>query len=181
MIKLSINKLSLLALTLVLGAVTITAQAHEIRRLSSRYVVQLGVDGEVDGVVGIDKGPHAAQFFAFYMTTPGDINTAVPLDKAAGDTVEIAALPAYFASENYNAAVTQFLFPILHQFFQTIIEATPAYQSENFQLNSSGAFGYFSVGSLKKKGKAKIDFIEKFVCGGGSKDTEFGTSFECVR
>ncbi|NOT13707.1 MAG: hypothetical protein HOP23_18095 [Methylococcaceae bacterium] len=170
-----ISKISMIFLTLVLGAFALTAQAHEFRDLGNGYIIGIGGDTEPP-----TTGLNQADFFAFYGTF-SDPTTWVALDKNAGDKVEVGGFAAKFASEDYNAPITQVLFPILYQFIQTNIEGNIGYLSNNFNVPSIGAYGYIIGGELKKVGHPKKTFAQKFVCGAGSKDTVLATSFECIQ
>jgi hypothetical protein len=171
------KKFALLALSTTLAAFVFTAQAHEYRYIGNNYAIQVGSEAEPPVA-----GPNKAVVFAYYRTVPGDINSEVTLDRTAGDKVELVALPLKVASENYNAPIVQFIFPILSHFGQTVIEEQPAYLSEEFNYTAApaGKLAYLVTGEIKKKGKTNKFFVEKFVCGGGTKDVEFGTFFDCV-
>ncbi len=172
--NLIISKISMMFLTLILGAFALTAQAHEFRDLGNGYIIGVGNSSEPP-----TTGVNQADFFAFYGTF-ADPSTWVAIDKSAGDKVTVGGFSAKFAAEDYNAAITQVLFPVLYQFTQTVIEGDIGYQSNNFNVPTSGPYGFVVAGELKKAGKPKKVFVSKFVCGAGSIDTVLGTSFECI-
>lgn len=173
--NLIISKISMMFLTLILGAFALTAQAHEFRDLGNGYIIGIGADTEPP-TTGINK----ADFFAFYGTF-SDPSTWVALDRTAGDKVVVGGFAAKFASEDYNAPITQVFFPILYQFTQAVIEGDIGYLSNNFNVPTAGAYGYVIAGELKKAGHPKKEFVKRFVCGAGSIDTVLATSFECIQ
>jgi hypothetical protein len=173
MIKISFNKI----LFLTLSILAFTAQAHEYRYLGNHYAIQIGNDGEP----GPTAGNHQVEVFALYVPDPNDPNTAEFLSRQAGDKVNIAVLPTKFASESYTAPIVQVLFPILTAFQETIIEDSPAYLSNVYNIPSAGAWGFVVTGEIQKKGKSKKAFLQKFVCGAGTHDTQFGSDFECIQ
>lgn len=173
--NLIISKISMMFLTLILGAFALTAQAHELRNLGDGYIIQVG-----NSVEPPLTGSNKADFFAWYGDFNADPSTWEVLDKAAGDKVNIGGFAAKFATDSFNAPITQVLFPVLYQFMQTEIEETVAYQSNAFNVPSAGAYGFVIGGELKKTGHPKKVFLQKFVCGGGTQDTTYGTDFECI-
>ncbi|WP_019868265.1 hypothetical protein [Methylovulum miyakonense] len=170
----TIKKLPLIAAIVSLAALALPAQAHELRGLGNNYFI--GVGSHVEPAIA--GQPNGIDFFAWRNSVPGDFDTAEYLDKAAGDKVEITALPIKLATENFNAPIIQF-FPLLTGLNQIDIEGSPGY-TKTFNYPTAGAYGYIVVGEIKKQGHSTKYFVEKFVCGAGSQDTTFSTSFDCV-
>ncbi len=170
----SIQKLPLIAAIVSLAALALPAQAHELRGLGNDYFV--GVGSHVEPVIAGQA--NGIDFFAWRNSVPGDFSTAEYLDRSAGDKVEITALPVKLASESFNAPIIQF-FPLLTGLSQIDIEGAPGY-SKNFTYPTAGAYGYIVVGKIKKSGHSTKYFVEKFVCGAGSQDNTWGTSFDCA-
>ncbi|POZ51242.1 hypothetical protein [Methylovulum psychrotolerans] len=175
MIKLSRQKLSLLAVAAAISAFSFTAQAHELRFLSNGYII--GVGSHVEPVVhGQTNGN---DFYAAHETVIGDINSSVFLDVSAGDTIELITVPVKLSTEDYNAPITQ-IFPALTAYSQTTIDDAPGLTA-SFTFPTAGTYGYIVFGEIKKVGYPTLFFGEKFVCGAGSRDTVYGTSFECAQ
>ena len=171
--KLSSNP-SLFVFTLIASALAFSAQAHEIRYIGNGYVIQVGDDVEPP----IANQTNGVDFIAGYETTPGDISTITPVDRTAGDVVEVVALPLKLQYETFNSPITQ-VFPLLTTFQDTTVDGFPGLVS-NFTFPSIGTYGYIVAGKIKKQGHSDKFFVEKFVCGAGSQDTTYGSSFECV-
>jgi hypothetical protein len=167
-------KNALLALTFSTAALSLSAQAHELRDLGDGYLIQVGVDVEPP-IAGQTNG---MDFIGFHETTPGDVSTAVGIDKNAGDVIEVIAIPLKLKREAFNSPVTK-IFPFLTSFRDTVVDEFPAVVAD-FIFPKIGTYGFIVSGKIKKQGFAEKYFIEKFVCGAGTQDTTFGTDFECV-
>jgi hypothetical protein len=164
-----------IATALALCAFQHTSQAHELRNIGNGYWIQVGGDVEPP----VQNQPNAMDFFAFYEGPNGIANgDYTVLDKTQGDTVKITAVGIRPETDSYNADIEGY-FSVPKPFTQQDVEGLVAYVSGNFTFQYSGAYGYIVSGKLQKVGHPVKFFIQKFVCGGGSLDSLFGTGFEC--
>lgn len=168
-----INKV-FIALATIFAAFSTSLYAHEYRYIGDGYAIQVGDDVEPP-VAGQANG---MDFFAFYESTPNDLDTAVGLDRTQGDVVEVVSLPLKLKYETFNSPITQ-VFPLLTVFNDTIVDGFPGVVAD-FTFPKKGTYGFVVMGKIKKQGHPDKYFVEKFVCGAGSQDTTFGTNFECV-
>jgi len=175
MIKSSRQKWSLLAIAAAISALSCTAQAHELRFLSNGYII--GVGSHVEPV--IHGQPNGNDFYAAHETVIGDIDSSVFLDVSAGDKIELITIPVKLKREDFNSPIIH-IFPALTAYTQTDIDGAPGLTS-SFTFPSAGAYGYIVFGEIKKAGYPELHFHEKFVCGAGSRDTVYGTSFDCAQ
>jgi hypothetical protein len=176
MFNTSLNRLTLFAALLIMGLCSFSLQAHEFRYLGNGYWIGVGsheeppAAGEANGV----------DFIPTHETEIGNPETQEPLDRTAGDKVKIYAIPIKLAKEAYNAHIVQ-VFPVLYGFNQNINDEGELVYTADFTYPSAGTYGYYVFGEIKKNGYPKKSFaFTKFVCGKGSRDTEFGQSFDCV-
>jgi hypothetical protein len=176
------------AFIFAMAALSLPAQAHEFRQYGTNYAVELGNDVEPTAV-NIANG---IDFIAYYDDGAGNLT---PLDKAAGDTVDVAVIPITVKNEKWVAGASDIVEadPIFFNFVQGDVEGITAYIASGWTPDNddignngpgSGFHGYLLTAHLKKagtSGSGKWIALDKFVCGNGSKDLNVGGSFfECV-
>ncbi|MGR8934258.1 MAG: hypothetical protein ACU837_07700 [Gammaproteobacteria bacterium] len=173
-----IFKLLYVALSLTVGAFTLSAQAHEFRDLGDDYYIQVG--GHVEPpYINVKNG---IDFYPFHLDDPvkGFPDGVVGLDKLAGDTVEISAVGLIVPTDDFNVPITR-LFPLNNTWKYMPSQGYYLYYQENaFSFKKPHAYGFYAQGKIKRKGFKTKRFAEKFICENGSQDTTYGTAFECV-
>ncbi|NOS87516.1 MAG: hypothetical protein HOP34_03070 [Methylococcaceae bacterium] len=164
-----------------------TAQAHEFRAFG-QYIIGIGSTIEPPQV-GVANG---IDVFAQYDQDPGPGIDLVNLDRAAGDTVNISVIPITVKTESYNGKLVEADEGVFNDFdgLNEIEDGEFGYQATGFTPDAddvggtgphTGYLGYYVSAHLKKVGQpGKVLILKKFVCGAGSKDVEFGSSFDCV-
>lgn len=196
------QRLPYLVLVLTFTAFTVLpAAAHESRELpgAGDYTILFGWNVEPAFV----NQPNGAFFQAGVADPPGQPDLML-LDRTAGDTVQVTAIPFRLDTDNINSANihevlahTVEVLPPLFNFAQC--DETSGCEELGYVKaitpHHTGAYGFFFVGKLKRHNHDGFVFPKKFlaetfVCERGSQDTgprdpttglpDNGNFFDCV-
>jgi hypothetical protein len=109
--------------------------------------------------------------------TPDACLDWLPVDKGAGDKVDIKVKVLYLAEDKFDAQIREQA-PLKGELDQDFFDATR--YNIHFKPNVGGAYGFILNGSFQKQGSPEVQLNNvKFVCGNGSQDLP-NSRFGCV-
>lgn len=93
--------------------------------------------------------------------------------EAAAEDIQITVKVLRLTTDDYNAPVKP---PVSHnQKVLGTLDTIDNFGKIQITPSKAGAYGFILTGTING-----VAVDEKFVCGGGSQDTEHGTEFDCV-